>query len=479
MMIRIFLVFFFLFGREGLLAQQGYEKAIRQFLEIPEYKNAQVGILIADAKTGSTIYELNSNKLMIPASVMKLVTTGAALEILGPDYRFQTRIGYSGKIKNGTLKGDLIIIGGGDPALGSEYFQDHYFFPHFLEVWARSIKNAGIKKVEGNLVMDNSLYDSENIAPTWIWEDMGNYYGAATNALSVYDNLFRITFRSPAKAGMPTEIVSMSPKVDGLEWTNEVLSSDINRDLAYVFGSPIDGRRVIRGTIPKNRKMFTIKASNPFPEKLLADDLMVHLANAGIFVSGDRITENVMAQAFRQIAVFESPSLSDIINILNVESINFFTEQLVKQIAAEKTGIGTREAGLKLISGFWESKGLDINQLFMEDGSGLSRFNAVSPAFMSDILHYMKSHSPFFTVFYESLPAAGKGTMMFFDPQKFSGNSFRLKSGSMTRVRCYAGYMLGDSGSEFIVTFFVNHFSGTHSKLIAEFEKILLEIRKN
>jgi serine-type D-Ala-D-Ala carboxypeptidase/endopeptidase (penicillin-binding protein 4) len=194
----VFIFFFLFFG--NLNGQPGYEKVVRQMLELPEYKNAQAGIHIAEMETGKVLYELNSDKMMIPASVLKLVTSAAALEILGPDYRFRTRIGYSGKIENGILKGNLVIIGGGDPALGSEYFRDHYFFPHFLEVWAQRIKAAGIKRVEGNLIMDGSLYDTEKIPPTWIWEDMGNYYGAGASALTVYDNLFRISFRSPCRS---------------------------------------------------------------------------------------------------------------------------------------------------------------------------------------------------------------------------------------------------------------------------------------
>ena len=387
-------------------------------------------------------------------------------------------IGYSGKIENGILKGDLIIIGGGDPALGSEYFPNHYFSPHFLEVWAKSVKAAGIRRVEGRLVTDNSFFGSERIPPTWIWEDMGNYYGAASSALSVYDNLFRITFQSPTAAGMPAQILTVSPRINGLSWHNEVLSSDMNRDLAYVFGSPIDTHRVIRGTIPKNRKRFTIKASNPFPEKLLAEDFLAYLASSGIFVTGSMAVDKINPDDFQQLVLFESPPLSEIIKILNRESINLFAEQLVKQVAADATGKGNRESGLKIISEFWKSKGLNTDQLFMEDGSGLSHFNAVSPQFVSSVLRYMKNFSPNFSFFYESLPAIGMGTLYGFSPELFPENTLRLKSGSMKRIRCYAGYIKTDSGRDYTIIFFVNHFSGSPGKLIAELEKYFFKIKK-
>jgi D-alanyl-D-alanine carboxypeptidase/D-alanyl-D-alanine-endopeptidase (penicillin-binding protein 4) len=479
MKVQIFLVFSFLFFSPFLFGQTVIEKQLQQFTELPDYKNALIGIHVADLETGKTMFEMNSNKLFIPASVLKLVTSAAALEILGPDYRFKTSVGYSGKIINGTLKGDLIIIGGGDPALGSEYFKDRYFAPHFLETWAKQIRAAGIKRIDGNLVLDGSLYDSQKIPRTWIWEDMGNYYGAGTSALTIYDNQFRISFRSPEIAGLPTEMISVYPKVNGLHFQNEVLSSDMNSDQAYVFGSPIDGTRIIRGTIPKNRRAFTIKASNPFPENLLAEEFVHFLAREGVFLSGQIVFEKEIISEFNQVYVTESPTLAEIVKVLNFESVNLFAEHLVKQIAAETTGIGSLEPGLKIISEFWENNGLNTLQIFMEDGSGLSHFNAVSPAFLTSVLRYMANTSKNSASFSESLPTAGQGTLYHFNSQNFPGKMLRAKSGSMTRVRCYVGYIQSISGHNLSFSIMVNHFSGSHQKLISELEKLLLAIHEN
>ncbi len=476
MKVRFFLVLFFIFLNAGLIAQTGFEKQLQHFLTHPDYKNASVGILVSEVETGNTVFELNADKLLIPASVMKVVTSATALEILGPDYRFRTRLGYSGKIEKGTLKGDLIIIGGGDPALGSEYFKDHYFAPHFLETWAKQIKAAGIKRIQGNLVLDGSIYDSEKIPRTWIWEDMGNYYGAGASAFTVYDNQFRISFRSPEVTGMPTEIISVYPKIVGLNFKNEVLSSDDPRDMAYVFGSPFDNNRVIRGTIPKNRRAFSIKASNPFPERLLADDFLKHLANEGIFLKGQIGFKKVLPDTFNQVHITESPKLAEIVKVLNYESVNLFAEHLVKQISAETTAIGSRETGLNIISDFWKNKGLDIQQLFMEDGSGLSHFNAVSPVFLTSVLRHMAKTSKNSASFSESLPPAGQGTLHHFSVLNFPDRTLYAKSGSMTRVRCYTGFIQIESGSILTFSFMINHFSGSHLKLISELEKLFLEI---
>lgn len=479
MSIRFLGIISFLFFNQHLVAQTLFENQLKKFLEQPEYRHASVGIYVSEIKSGETVFEWNSEKLFIPASVLKIVTSGAALELLGADYRFQTGIGYSGKIEKGVLKGNLMLVGGGDPALGSQYFKDHYFAPHFMETWSRQVKAAGIRRVEGNLVLNTSLYDAEKNPPTWIWEDMGNYYGAGPAALSVYDNMFRITFRSPAEAGLPAKIISIYPKVEGLNFNNEVVSSNDSRDLAFVFGSPLDGSRVIRGTIPRNRKAFTIKASNPFPEKLLAEEFVHFLAREGVFLSGKIVDENVQNAGFKLIYSTESPPLTEIVKVLNYESVNLFAEHLVKQIAAEETGVGNYKTGLQLITELWENKGLDSRQLFMEDGSGLSHFNAVTPAFLNSVLVLMAGSETNAQLFKNTFPATGEGTLFHFNKLNAGRANLRAKSGSMKRVRCYTGYIRSNSGKDLAFTLMVNHFEGSHQKLITELENLLQKMHAN
>lgn len=479
MRVRFFIIsIFVVIGTSGF-SQQKFESALKEFLLQPEYKNALVGIHIQDLESGKTIFELNAEKLLIPASTMKLITSTTALELLGADYRFKTKLGYIGKTgKNNALNGDLVIIGGGDPTLGSEYFQEHYFNTHFLEVWAQKIKAAGIQKVRGDLILDGSIYDSEKIPTTWIWEDIGNYYGAGANAFTVYDNLFRITFNSPRNAGKATTITSVFPKIEGIVISNEVLSADNNSDLAYVFGSPLDKKRVIRGTIPRNRNAFTIKAAIHHPEEILAQELLKYLAKEGVFISGKIRFEKVNQKAFQTVYIQESPTLDEIVKVLNYESINLFAEHLVKQIAVEKSEVGNREVGIKIIKEYWELKEISTEQFFMEDGSGLSHFNAVSPLFFTNVLSYMAKESPNKKAFLNSLPGAGNGTLSRFSPQLFPGNTLKAKSGSMTRVRCYAGYLKLDSGKTVAFSIMVNQFSGVYSQLVGEIEKVLVEMKK-
>ena len=134
---------------------------------------------------------------------LSLLTSAAALELLGPGYCFKTQLGYTGNLNKSTglLTGDIVIKGGGDPALGSQYFKDHY--RNFLTDWITTIKKLGIKKIEGRIIADDTRYDNQPVPPKWIWEDIGNYYGAGTYGLSVFDNMFEIHFRTYGEGSIP------------------------------------------------------------------------------------------------------------------------------------------------------------------------------------------------------------------------------------------------------------------------------------
>ncbi|MBK6282396.1 MAG: D-alanyl-D-alanine carboxypeptidase/D-alanyl-D-alanine-endopeptidase [Draconibacterium sp.] len=455
------------------------KQSCRNILNKKEYKNASVGMQFIDLESGLSVFEYNPGKLMIPASTLKTVTSAAALEMLGAGYRFKTQIGYVGELKeNNELNGDLVIIGGGDPTLGSVYFNNSESNYNFINIWVQKIKVAGIRQIQGDIIFDSSIYDSEKVPSTWIWGDIGNYYGAGANAFTCYDNLFRITFKSPEKVGELTNIISIYPEIDGMEITNEVTSSENNSDNAYVFGSPFDKKRAIRGTIPKGRNAFIIKAAVHHPEEIIASELKAQLAKEGVFFMGEIQFWKTDKSKFNAVYIQESPTLAEIVKVLNYESVNLFAEHLVKQIAAEKTGIGNREKGIELIIEFWKSKGILEDDFFMEDGSGLSHFNAISPNQITSILIYMIKKSSENEAFFNSLPNAGSGTLSGFSSELFPGNTLKAKSGSMSRVRCYAGFLQTNSGKEIAFSIMFNQFSGSSSKLTKEIENLLFEFRK-
>ncbi|MDX8339944.1 D-alanyl-D-alanine carboxypeptidase/D-alanyl-D-alanine-endopeptidase [Draconibacterium sp. IB214405] len=472
MQVRYFSLLFLLVFCGQILAQNSFKSAVEKLLQQENYKNALVGINVLELNSGEPVFSLNPEKLLAPASTMKMITSGTALQMLGADYRFKTQISYTGKIdKNGVLNGDLVLIAGADPALGSEYFQDHYF--EFLKNWAKQVKASGIIKVKGNLILDAGIYDTERIPDSWVWGDIGNYYGAGPDAFTVFDNMYRITFSSPKKEGKLTKVIQTYPKIDGLQIENEVLSADSNSDNAYVFGGPFDKHRVIRGTIPRNRKAFTIKASIPNPDEVLAQAFLQNLSDEGVFVEGETRYEKNVSKKTELIYTQDSPTLAEIAEVLNHESVNLFAEHFLKQIAVEKNGLGNRNDAIDLVKEYWEEQGLSMENIFMEDGSGLSHFNAVSPAFFTRYLTRMASND----AFVESLPVAGEGTFKRFNTENLPGTTLQAKSGSMTRVRCYSGYLSTDKGNKLVFSFMFNNFGGSHSALIKEVEQLFVQLK--
>lgn len=439
-------------------------------------KGASVGVEIRDAASGERLGSWNADASLTPASTLKVVTTATALEVLGPDFRFRTRLAYTGTLRNDSLFGDLLLIGGGDPALGSAYFSDQAREKHFLDNWIDSLKMHKIRYISGNLVTDASVFDDQSVPDTWIWEDLGNYFGAGVSGLSVYDNSFAIHFSSPSAADQPTKIISIHPEMPELKFENKVLSSDDRRDLACVYGSPFDGNRVIRGTIPKGRKDFMIRASLPDPAKLLATQFLQKLTEAGIGIDGSIRQSPEGAKGSVLLATTWSPTLSELIRVTNHESVNLFAEHLFRQIALSETGRATNADGIEIVTAFWKKQGIDTRGFFICDGSGLSRCNAVTGKQIAEILLYMKNKSRHNELFFQSLPAVPDGTLYSFSAENFPNKCLRAKSGSMTRVRCYTGLLKTLSGRQILFSVALNNFSCTQAHAIDAIEQLLSEI---
>ncbi len=440
------------------------------WLRSKELANAGIGISVIDNSNGATLIKSEPQISLVPASIMKVVTTATAMEVLGPDFRFITSLSYTGIIRNDTLFGDLQIIGGGDPTLGSSYFPETI---NFQQEWIKVLQQSNIKFITGNLIIDAGIYESQMIPGSWVWEDLGNYYGAGASGISVYDNLYEIHLKSPEIADQPTQIVKIVPEIPNLELHNEVRSSDINSDQAYVFGSPEDSRRVIRGTIPKGKADFVVKASMPDPSALLAGEFRKKLLANGISISGKTSYEKAKNKG-SVLAETLSPPLREIIRLTNFESINLFAEHLLKHLAWQENGLGTTKEGCKFLIRFWKDKGLDMSGFFANDGSGLSRFNAMTASHLTWILNYMATKSQHSDVFYETLPTSGEGTMTVFSTESFPRGSLRAKSGSMTRVRCYAGYLKTTSGKSLSFTVMLNNFSCSQADAVRKIQELLM-----
>lgn len=442
--------------------------------DLPELQTAEYSFYVYDATTGQVVAE-SPQKSLMPASVLKLVTTATAMRLLGSDFRFKTRFGYIGKIdhKTGTLKGDLIIKGGADPAFYSEYFPMDYL--GVFESWAYQLKQLGIKQVDGNIISDASALDDTAIPGGWIWEDMGNYYGAGVYGLTFADNMYRIHFQSPAEAGKPTSIIDIQPKTPGFTLDNRVISSDENSDQSYVYGAPYAQQQMVMGSIPKGKNDFVVKGAMPNPPLEAADSLRKVINKLGIEITGEaKASFTGVNGDFHQMAVQESPTLQNIIDVTNHESVNLFAEHLLREIGRKVSGKPTLEEGLKALKSYWMDRGIDLQGFYQTDGSGLSRSNAICTKTLVEVMLNMY-RVPGDEIFFDSLPLAGEdGTLQYFFQGTPLDGKLRAKTGSMERVRSFAGEFTNRNGHQLFFAVIVNNFSGSSYKMGKQLEPWLL-----
>ena len=435
------------------------QESIPQKIKTGCLRSASVSFLAVNLTTGDTISSFEPYTSLVPASTLKLITTATGLEIFSPNHRFTTYLAMQGKVNStGILNGNIFFIGGGDPALGSDRFPNIYINPGFITQFVGSIKKAGIKQINGQILFDNAYFSSNDVPDTWSWEDIGNYYGAAAHSLSFSENTYRIHFSSGHHHGDPTLIKKVTPDVDGMTFTNQVYSSKVNKDLAYIFGCPLCKNRLIRGSIPKNRHNFVVKGSIPDPEYLLIKTFQEELKKQSITITNK--SRNTINEKYNIIDSVQSPTLEKLMYETNMESVNLYAEHFLKHIGLRIDNTGSTEGGCNSITNFWQKRGMAINGFFIEDGCGLSRFNAISASHLVYILTSMYRESKHFDIFFHSLPVMGEtGTL------KYSGLNSKLKSrvhaktGSMRRVRSMAGYLLNSRKEKIAFTLIINNYS--------------------
>jgi len=455
------------------------ERSFETFLSDSAMMHASVSLCVAEADNGEVVIEYNSGKSLVPASIMKLITSAAAIELLGPQYTFKTIIGYTGSFnkRSGRLTGNIVIQGGGDPALGSKYFSDHY--QDFLNSWVTEIKKLGIRKIDGRVITDDSYYDFLPVPAKWLWEDAGNYYGAGAYGLSVFDNTYEIHLKTSSDS---TQVVisKIVPNECRYEFSNWLVAAGTS-DEGYVFAAPYSTNGWLAGTVPANREDFVLKASIADPPSLIAKMINERLKAEGITISEDpttiRLEQKNLSEKVVPIAETVSPPLSEIVEVLNHESVNLYAEHLTKELGKKYKNNGSTAKGVEVIMDFLNDAGIKTSGIFIEDGSGLSPLNAINTGELVNLLIYMKNRGKYFPEYYSSLPEAGKeGTLKYYFRDPVFDSRLRPKSGSMTRVRSYAGYFTTVSGKNMIFSIIINNYTGPSQNIISGIEEIIKEI---
>jgi len=441
-----------LFAQAPALTNQNHTVNIelQKLQNDPDLAYGSIGFYAIDVNTGEVIAELNADLAMKPASTMKVITSAAALDILSPTYKYETQIQHDGYIDTATntLHGNIYIKGGGDPTLGSKYFTTTNH-KQFLKEWTVAIKSLGIDTIDGRIISDATLYSWDLTPPTWSWEDMSNYFGAGACGLSVYDNMYTLFFNTSSSIGGNTYITKVVPEIPGMTIDNTVKSANIRSDKSYIFGAPYTYHRYIRGELPLGRTDYKVKGVIPDPALFLAQELTLFLASEGILIKKEpstiRILDNDKFLNSNRTKIFStfSPSLSDIVYKLNMKSINLFAEHLLIHSGVTRTGVNDTKSATDAMENYWASKGMNVNGMSINDGSGLSYYNYISAKQLVFVLDYMYNSSNNYQTFYNSLPVSGKsGTLSRVCKNTVAHGKIHAKSGSIRKVRCYTGYTL-------------------------------------
>lgn len=458
---------------------------VKRLLQAPYMRGASFSLIVKDVQDGKTVCQYDTDRLQSPASVLKTVTTATALEILGEDYRYPTTLEYDGILENGTLKGNLYIKGSGDPSLGSSHFAPEQHA--FLTTWIAALQKAGIRHITGAVISDESIFDTEGASPKWLREDMGNYYAPGCYGLSIFDNLYKLSLQTGA-AGTRPVVKGTEPDLPAIRFKNYLKAAPLASDSAYIIGAPLDDVRYLYGVLPANRERYVLKGDIPDPALFVARYLTEQLRRKGIQVDGAPSCYRIEAEENRwkkrerkTVVTTYSPTLREIVSVCNHVSHNLYADALLKTVGLRYQPhrgevISSFGRGVRVVKAYWEKKGLDVSPLRMYDGSGLAPVDKVSAGFMSELLVYMATKSAASDAFIASLPQAGvEGSVRnFLKGTKLQGKA-RLKSGGITGVRCYAGYIMKD-GKTYAVAVFSNNYSCPMSQMTGALGQLLLLI---
>jgi serine-type D-Ala-D-Ala carboxypeptidase/endopeptidase (penicillin-binding protein 4) len=437
---------------------------IAQYLKRPGVRSAQWGMQVMDPASGKVLVEVNPDKAFLPASVLKVVTTATALEKLGADFRFRTGVYTNGPVEpDGTVSRDLILVGRGDPNLTDPY-GELLEKPAFRE-FAEKLQTAGIKRIKGDIVGDDSYFDMRSSVKGWTASDLKSLYGAPINALSINNNVLWV-YVNPGK---PKKLVSIEiePRTSYFRVRN-LATTGGRRSKRTLRVRLIPGTRtiVVSGTLPSTQS-YSQYVLLERPAEVAATLLKEELERHGIAVQGDVFTQHESEGSREErtnwnlLAEHQSPPLIRALQIINKRSQNLHAEMLLRTLGAEFRGKGTNEAGLEVVRNFLVEAGIDSERISLSDGCGLSRDNLITPRFQTSLLQFL-SKRPYYDLFLDTLAISGTdGTLRNRLSSTEVRGSIHAKTGTLNGVTTLSGYMTTKSGRNLVFSIFANHVNAT------------------
>lgn len=449
----------------------------------PVLSRALIGIRVESLRSGSVIYQRNSEKLVMPASNMKLFTLAAAVDRLGWDYRWETRLETAGKIENGALRGDLWVIGSGDPTIGAK---DNGFAPLFLE-WADALAKAGIRRIDGRIIGDDDAFDDTGVGPGWAWDYLDADYAAPSGALSLNENVVTLRLSPGAYPNDAVRIASF-PAGHGFEIANGMISGEPGSAPSVSISRRAGSMHLdVSGSIPANGPVVTRTTTVENPTKVFVDAFKLALASRGIVArdgadDGDDVMRVMMVEDRRVLAKHLSAPLAEIAGGFLKPSQNFYGEMILKTIGrvGSEGGapqIGTTPAGRKAALESLVKLGIPADALVMYDGSGLSRYNYVTADGVVTLLKKVWADAKLRGPFVAALPVGGHdGTLSNRMKDSELDRRVQAKTGSISNVRSLSGYLETMSGERLVFSMIANHFTAPASQIDGVVEKALTRL---
>jgi len=447
---------------------------ISEILQKPALAQAMVGIKVASLDTGRVLFEANANKLLRPASNMKLYTVAAALDRLSPDYHFVTSVYARGKPDSaGTIRGDLTIYGRGDPSLAARFNNGNYF--KGIDDLAARIVAAGVKRVEGDLVGDETYFTGAPYGSGWNWDDLQWWYGAEVSALTVNDNALDLAIKPGMQVGAPA-IVTTGPPDPLLRIVNKVTTAPkgTRRDFS-AYRSLASDELEISGTIGLDDRGYSGGIGISRPALLFAYLLRASLAQQGVVIKGKTRTipaaiSNALAgppiSGLVELTTLQSPPLSLIAAQTLKPSQNLYTELILRTLGKVVSTAPTlpsidrtsETAGIEVVRAFLREAGVDATPLSLNDGSGLSRNDMITAEGTLQLLTYMRRHR-YAAAFRDALPIAGvDGTLRNRMRGTVAENNVRAKTGTLSSASSLSGFVTTAAGEELVFSIMVNNY---------------------
>lgn len=432
-----------------------------------------VSVEVRNMTRNREIEAYQPTKPATPASLTKLLTTGAALNVLGPDFRFETTLAYTGLIVDSTLWGDLIIIGDVDPTLGNLKNSES-----FLDEWIAQLHELGIYHIQGSIVADMSKLSDEGYNPNWLDEDVGNYYAPGIFGINYLSNTLRIYLRSFAE-GEPAIVLFTEPQNVPVEIECNVRGSKVKRDYSYVYGKPLVYARSMRGEIPENRDSFCVKGDLPNPGLQLAQDLDSAIVAAGGRVNGQAgytFAPAAEPEEMTAICVHLSPALRDIIRDTNFESNNLYAEAIARYLGATVHRQSTSRQAAEYVFQYWKEQNMPMAHCALYDGCGLAPNNKLTARMIVRLLEKMY-YGKYRKDWYGSLPVSGEsGTLKHFLAGTSLAGRVHAKSGTLTGAKSYAGYIRRPNGDIWTFAIIISDTQVPSHKLQTVIEQYLLSL---